>query len=278
MVLINFNKSNGRKVMAKWFKTGKDGVDQAKREDEEAKQRRASSGGPSRLWLKPDSSAKVVFLDTPKFFFHEHNLKLNNKWGNYFTCLKDFDTCPICESGEHSSYCLVGTVIDTRQWEDKDGNSHKNEKRLFVAKGKARQRLLKQIERRDGDLRLAVLECSRGTGSTESSVGEDYEFLGKLPVAKVKKLLPAGEKASEFFKPFNYEELFKPKSKEELRKLMGAPDPVGANDDDALSEDDLLKDTDSAEADDILGDDDSKEEKVATVDDDDDVSIDELFN
>ncbi|RLB91510.1 MAG: hypothetical protein DRH50_10985 [Deltaproteobacteria bacterium] len=143
-------------------------------------------------------------------------------------CLKDFDTCPICESGQASSYIVVGTVISHKVWTDRAGNKHANEKVLFVAKGRARQRLLRQIGLRDGDLTGCVYEMARGSSSTECASGEDFEFIGRLSKAKMKKLVPKGEDAKEFLKPFNYEEIFAPKSAEELRKLVGGEEPVGS--------------------------------------------------
>jgi len=153
-----------------WFLKGKEGMKRASQEDEAAKQRREQKG-PRRLWLASDSSTKLTFLDTPEFFLYEHQLKIGGNWRNWYTCLKAVDTCPICESGEHPSYVVVATVINHRKWHDKDGKVHQNEKQLAVFKGRARQRIVKQIERREGDLKFCVYEFSRGTQSTEASTG-----------------------------------------------------------------------------------------------------------
>lgn len=104
-----------------WYRTGEEGWAKAKQEDAEAKKRMEESRDPrkNRFWLENDSAAKVTWLDTPSFFLHEHNLKINGRWGNYETCLKDFDTCPICESGQASSYIVVGTVISHKVWTDR---------------------------------------------------------------------------------------------------------------------------------------------------------------
>lgn len=156
-----------------WYQTGEKGWTKAKHEDAEAKKRMEEGRDPrkNRFWLENDSAAKITFIDTPAFFLHEHNLKINGRWSNYETCLKDFDTCPICEAGQNSSYIVVGTIISHKVWTDRAGNKHANEKILFVAKGRARQRLLRQISLRDGDLTGCVYEMARGSSSTECSTG-----------------------------------------------------------------------------------------------------------
>jgi len=219
-------KGNEKAGGKAWFQKGEQGAKRAAQVDAEAQARR-KEGGPRRFWLDSDQSGKVTFLDTPQFFLHEHNLKLSGKFFNFFTCIKDVDVCPICESGDNPSYVLVGTVINHREYKDKDGNVHTNQKQLFVAKGRARQRLMKQIERREGNLRGAVFEMARGSSPTECSTGEDFEFIGRLTDEKMKLLIPDGEKA-DWLEPFSYEELLKPKTVEELRAIVGQAPPVGA--------------------------------------------------
>jgi hypothetical protein len=153
-----------------WFKRGDEGWDQAKANEEAAKQRRASKG-PIRFWLDNDQSAKLTFLDTPDFFIAEHNLKIGGKWFNYFTCRGDIGTCPLCEAGDRPSFNIVGSVINHKPYVDKEGNTHSNQKQLFVARGKAMEHLKKQIARRE-DLEFAVYELSRGSSNTECSTGK----------------------------------------------------------------------------------------------------------
>jgi len=120
-----------------WFVTGKKGIDESRKVDDQAKARR-DARGPMRFWLDYDSSAKLTFLDSPKFFCWEHNLKLQGRFNNFFTCIKDVDTCPLCEAGDNPSYVAVATVISHKKWKDSDGGVHQNQKMLFVAKGRAR--------------------------------------------------------------------------------------------------------------------------------------------
>jgi hypothetical protein len=212
----------------KWFQTGKKGWDTAKEEDAAAQARREAKG-PRRLWLKGDTACKVTLLDNPEFFLWEHNLRIGGKFFNYVTCLKQTDTCPPCEDGDQPSFVCVATVINHRKYTDKQQKEHVNEKQLVVFKGRARQRIAKQLERRDGDLKYCVYEFSRGSGATECSTGEDFEFLKRLTKSDVLKLAPKGA-GEDWLQPFDYEELLAPKSPKEIRKIMGGEVPVGSED------------------------------------------------
>lgn len=239
-----------------WFKTGKDGRTRSKQVDEEAKARRAAAG-IQRFWQENDSSGKVTFLDNPDFFLNEHNINIGGKWFNYFTCLKDFDTCPLCESGDKPSYAVVCSVIDHRKYTDSEGAERTNERKLLVARGKARQILLKRLEdKHEGDMVGCVYEIGRGTTKTEASTGEDFDFLQKKLTAKqLKSFIPKGGKAEDI-KPFDYEEVLAPKKASELRKLVGGETPVGSE------EEEEPTDTDSG-----TGGDEGGEEEVSSIED-----------
>lgn len=220
----------GKAAKGSWFAKGKEGAEKSKRLDEEAKVRRESQG-PRRFWLENDSSAHFTLLDTPAFFCHEHNLKLGGKFHNYFTCIQEIDTCPICESGDNPSFVLVGTIINHKSFEGKDGKVYKNQKQLIVFKAKAKEKILRQIEKKE-NLKFTIWEASRGSSSTECSTGEDFEYQGKwgedkFEPAKLKAMVPDKTDVKEWLSPFNYEEIFAPKDADELRKVVGGSAPVG---------------------------------------------------
>lgn len=162
-----------------WYKTGKEGAAKSKQIDKQAQARRELQQLGRRFKLQADSSAKVTFLDTPAFFFSEHNLQLDGKWGNHFTCLSDFGDCPICESGEQASYVVAGTVIDHSTYISKDGTEYRNQKKLMVLKGKARQNILRQTAKKT-DLAFKVYEFARGTSTTECGTGEYLPLSGGI--------------------------------------------------------------------------------------------------
>lgn len=234
-----------KKGTPKWFLKGDEGKKMAESVDKQAQERRSRTG-PMRFYLPYDTSARVTFLDDPVFFIWEHNIKLGQNFNNFFTCIGNFDTCPLCEDlGDNPAFGVVCTVINHRKYEDKKGNVHQHQKQLMVAKGKARQILLRQLDRHK-TMKHIMYEAARGSTQTESNVGEDYERLGKVSVEKLKKLIPEGEDES-WLKPFNYEEIFQPKPASELRKIIGSDDPAGAASNTGGEVDDILNEEPSSE-------------------------------
>jgi hypothetical protein len=260
---------------ASWYTKGKAGRERSRREDEAAKQRREQSG-VWRFRLQNNESCKIVFLDNPDFFIHEHTLKMGPKNFVNETCIKDYGNCAPCDDmGDISSFELIGTIIDTRPYTNSKGETIKTQKRLFVAKGKARQILIRRIEQNDDNLQYCVFEVARGSQPNECATGEDLVFLKRLKKSQVKKLIPPGEK-EEWLEPFDYEKIFKPKTDAELRKLYGSGGPaVGGEDDDIATkdEDEDVEDMLSGGSDDSGG---EEEEENEENEFDEDALIEEL--
>jgi hypothetical protein len=246
--------------MSKWYQTGKDGIKQSKQADEEARQRREQSQGPRRFYLGYDEEARVTFLDDPLFFLAEHTITIGKSHHNHFTCRQGLGTCPVCESGDIASYVCVCTVINHRRYV-RDGNVYQHQKQLLVCKGRARQNLLKQFEKKKEKLAWTVWDISRGGQANECNTGESFDFQREVTpsqLAKVEGMIPEGTDAKEFLSPFNYEEIFAPKTEEELRRILGQAPPVGSEEESKESDEtpDLFGDSDSGEE--------SKEEKTDT--------------
>lgn len=179
--------------------------------------------GPRRFWLKKDSSRQVLFCDDSCLKFHEHNLKLGGKFGNYYTCigakaLVDDETseikkpaCPICEAGDKPSYVGAFTVKDLTGYTTAAGEEKgKGEKQLLVAKFYTLQVLEKQWEKREG-LQGVIFEVSRTSINTAPSVGNIWDFEKKIEAGQISDA-----------KPFNYKELFAPKPIEEMKNVAQA--------------------------------------------------------
>ena len=211
---------------AQWFQVGSEGEKKAQKIAEEQEAAR----GPSRFWLKPGKSAKLTFLDTMGFYLTEHNLQIGGKFFNFFTCRADFSECPLCEAGHGKSYVAIYTVIDHSTFvSKKTGKEYKNTKKLLVAKKAVQTKLARRRESLDGDLTHAVFSFSRDA-SKECSTGEDIEVIKRLTKEDVLSFKPAGMSDEDWLAPFDYRELFAPKSVEELRRLVGQAAPVGSND------------------------------------------------
>jgi len=208
----------------KWYQTGGEGEARAGQLREEMQKDR----GPRRFWLNVGKSAKVTFLDGAGFFVFEHNLKLDGRWGNFFTCRKDFSECPVCDAGHKPSYVAVFTVIDHSQYEGKDGKVYKNQKKLLVLKSGVLPKVSRKRDQAGGDLTYSLMMFSRD-GQKEANTGEDVEFLKKLAKNDVLKLKPAGMSDEEWLKPYDYMQLFAPKTVEELRAVVGEAAPVGSD-------------------------------------------------
>ncbi|MDR1945999.1 MAG: hypothetical protein LBQ51_02375 [Desulfovibrio sp.] len=216
-------------MSSEWYKTGDEGYKQVQKIQEE----RQKEYGPRRFFLKPNTSAKVTFLDSNGFYFHEHELQIDGKWGHYFTCRRDFDECPLCDAGISVSYGCAYTVIDHSEYQTKSGGSIKNQKKLLVIKPTVVNKLARKRENEQlkGNLTGAVFLFTRDK-KEECRTGEDLEFIKKLSQKDLIKFKPKDSKESDadWIKPFDYLALFAPKSVEELRKISGQAPPVGSDD------------------------------------------------
>jgi hypothetical protein len=211
---------------ASWYQTGNKGLETARRLQEE----RAAQYGPMRFWLKPGASAKITFLDTEGFYFNEHELCFNGKWGNYFTCLRDFSECPLCDGTESKPvYGCAYTIIDHSKYEGKNGIIQ-NQKKLLVVRTAVINKLARRRETLEGNLTYGLFLFFRDS-KDECRTGEDIEFVKRISPKDLVRFKPKDSKENDetWLKPFDYMELFKPKSVEELRKLAGQKPPVGAD-------------------------------------------------
>lgn len=229
-----------------WFKQGNEGVEEGQKVDKESARKRAEARDENviakrrRLWMPPDSSIMFTFLDSPQFFLREHNLFIGGSWNHYETCLSDFDNCPLCDAGMQPAYVVICTGIDHSEYTLKKGPNAgtlvKNTKKVAVFKSTARIKVLKQKERQDGDLTGCTFELTRYT-EKDNATGSDFQFIKKCTSEELKAFAPAtmfgknGVEAvnpDEWIKPYNYEEVFKPKTAEELIALIGGVPPVGS--------------------------------------------------
>lgn len=173
-------------------------------------------------------------------FLREHQLFLAGSWINFETCLSDFDNCPLCDSGKKPSYVVAFTGIDHSEYVLKRGPNAgtriKNTKRLAVFKTTARVKILKQKERREGDLVGCTFEISRFTEKDNSS-GSDFEFTKRCTTEELMAFAPKqvpGKNGledvdpAEWIKPFHYMEVFKPKTAAELTSIIGGVPPEGS--------------------------------------------------
>lgn len=221
-----------------WFTRGNEGFERKHKIDEVARMRKEK--GVPRFYLKhtpgqrspeegKDNEARLVFLDGAGFWVHEHNLKLEGKWGNFFTCTKDFQPCDICnQMNDKSIFTCYFTVIDTRKFVKKDGTISKFRKVLFPAKGAAID-VLEGIKKQHGDLRGLVIDVKR-TSDRDPNCGRDFSVV--LKDGKVARLNPASKFEGDLSVPYDYMKVLAPPTAEELQAAgVSATTVVGSEED-----------------------------------------------
>jgi len=210
-----------------WFNTGNKAKEKIKNEGERQEKAReeARKNRLYRFWLKGGTDALVTFIDNPvhplgyemPVTMMEHQLKINNDWRNWFTCLRDEDDpsikCPLCEAGDTPSLVAVYTIIDHSEWTDKKNNLHKDEMKLFVCKAAVQKVLLKAEKKKDG-LRGWQVEVTRSSGDALNT-GDQFDFERRFTEEEFEKKygMPLPEAP-------DYQKLFAPKSPEELQKVI----------------------------------------------------------
>jgi len=166
-----------------WYDTGYSGV---KKEQE----RLETASGPNRLWIPEGGKKEVVFVDDEPVCIHEHTVKIDGDWKNWFTCLKDVhDDIACCQilnpKGYKPYYIGFYTVIDCTEWTDAKGNKHQYEVKLFPAKLKTLKRL--QMRRSDparGSFAGKLFSIMRVDKKSPSS-GDEFEILRDADMAKL---------------------------------------------------------------------------------------------
>ena len=174
-----------------WLKTGKASADLAKKAENEVLQKKEQQGKLFRFRLKDNEEGSITFVDgalsedgflLPTRVF-EHNLYLNNSWGNHYVCPEKTDEssgqkCPICASGDNPSLVALFTIIDHRIQKSKDGTkTYFNQPRLLVVKSPTFE-ILNKIALKRGGLAGATFDVSR-IGDKSASVGSMFDFQSK---------------------------------------------------------------------------------------------------
>jgi hypothetical protein len=225
-----------------WYQTGNEGEKAIKNYEED---RANSAAGIFRLWLPPGGSTQFTFLDSAGFYFKEHNYYHNRSWLNWETCIQDipeFPDCPFCEAGVRVYYECVFTIIDHSQWESKKkpGTIIKDTKKLLVLRSTARKKVLRKMESMGGDLTGVRMSTNRDDAK-ECSTGEDFEIIrfedGRERYSREELMAFAPAEyagkpvdPAEWIKPFDYKEIFAPRSAEALSRILGRIPAAGAGD------------------------------------------------
>lgn len=199
-----------------WFVTGVDGIAKKKQLDKSAEMRREKL--ISRFFLREKESAIVVFLDSIGHYCLVHQLEIGGSWRNFFTCVRDYKPCPVCEhvktlSSKSKSLVYCGHYSIIRQgYTDAQGNVIKAQKMLLPAKKQMIDKVAElAIKYKDkGGLVGLAVKLTRYDG--EPNCGGTLEVLKKIDLAKQFPDIKD-------FKPFDYRKVLAPPTEDELEAL-----------------------------------------------------------
>lgn len=180
--------------MVEFLKKGKASQEALKKSQKEAVAREEQAKGPRRFWLKEGEEADITFLEgiinkedglLDFYSFYEHSLKIGDKWGNFFVCIKEFEPCPLCLEGHVSYYQGVFSIIDHTAYIDKKGKVWKDQVKLYVAKQGTLQKLQIFATKKHG---IAGMTFNvQRTNSKEARVGDMMIPGEKAPVPTLLK-------------------------------------------------------------------------------------------
>lgn len=231
--MANNKPKSNQEVTEGWFRRGSEVFDKKKQIEAVAKARKERAVG--RFYLKANEDAIIVFVDSSPFGIYEHNLKIDGKWGNFYTCSKEIQPCPICQQFPENkpTWTAYLTVIDTRSFiRQSDGQEVKNRKILYPAKGTAIAKLEKLLAKHKSLAGLAF-KVSRLTDQAPNC-GDDFEYLGKVNI--IKKF------GNEATNPIDYMKILSFPTDEELAMLgIGyVPEGLGGDENEAQNPDDII--------------------------------------
>lgn len=195
---------------------------------------------PFRFWLKEGESTNVVFLDDDPWAVREHNIKLDGKFGNTFTCLDEAgQKCPLCAAGDKPALTLFWTVMIHGEVSGKNGKVYKNPLRILAAKD-ATARMLKKWSAKKGGLIGLEFEVERSKGGQRkvAAVGDSWMPDEKHSEKAILKLL-GDDQTLTVRTPDNlngvlvqWERYLAPKPAKELAKLVKTTEEAAHKDDD----------------------------------------------
>jgi hypothetical protein len=220
-----------------WFAVGEKGRQMA---EEHQRQRQSENVPRFFIGTYPGSATLTIIDKEPSgFYYLEHGIKQGKSFSTY-TCRKSKKhECPLCDSGNRNYAVAAYTVINHTGYTNKEGKKIQNIKQLLLCKNKVNTKLLrKKQEDAEGSLKNAVFVFHRDQ-QKESSVGEDITFKKHLTEKELRAVLQKSgmdaKQIEEALTPFNYPEIFAPRSEEELRRIAGIAPPAGRGDEDSLT-------------------------------------------
>lgn len=179
-----------------WMKSGEEGMADAERARAERAQRDAEAANrpvrPMRFkldWNVKDGNgnqtgrgeiADIIILDTqpgPRFWEHTARNPRTGYWTETELCCREWDNCPLCppEGEKQPYYVMMLTVIDMREFTDREGNVWAATRKLLPVKIE-KQGIFDDLYREHGSLRGVHLIMAREGGKMSSPIGDNIQF------------------------------------------------------------------------------------------------------
>ena len=225
---------------ASWLKKGAASAQAVQDQVQEAARRKAEQGLMFRWSLKKGEEGRLTFVDgdlssdgfllPPRYY--EHTVQVSPGKYRNFVCPEKTnpgagEKCPICEQGEsYASLVALFTVIDHRQYTNKEGKVYQNLPRLLVVKTGSFE-ILNKYATKLGGLAGQTFEVSRSNGDKSAGIGDVFIPLEKTPVEVLKGMYTrewvdakTNQKTiSSVFVPADYEKEIVYHTAAELRQL-----------------------------------------------------------
>jgi len=239
-----------------WMGTGYSGLDKVYEE-------MGGKGGPRRVWVPPGKTTRFMFLDDDPSKFFEHQFFYNGNWRNWEPCIvrnKIGPSCPICDASDKNYAAYVGlhTVINMTPWFTKKDVEVCFSREIFAARLGSDEKpgvlkKLKKLSEKYGRLRGLVFDIERPGKKTEVC-GSEFELVEQIDPKGIREYATAqlkdyidrtNKKATQDkqltmeqqwkrnpWEPYNFEEVIKPRSYEELKGMFARGGGKGGGDDD----------------------------------------------
>jgi len=172
----------------------KRGADASKQAQHEAEQARKKGHLTWRFWLANEAvhdpstvteecpqgmmknEAELIILDATLNDIvgqHEHNLRIGGKYGNFEGCVKEWDNCALCDSGDKSYYVVFFSVLVLKPWKSKDGKKSGGWTKMLLPIKSAQLGKFEELcqaaqDAHDGVLRGTYFYMKRDTSNAQS--------------------------------------------------------------------------------------------------------------
>lgn len=207
--------------MSDWMYSGFDhGLKLQKEQEEVRKSWERQRQAPKRFWLNKGAETEVILCDDDPKGIYEYNLKLDGKWGNFFTCVRDktgVDPFLKIQDKIPLSRSFVGflTIIDCTKYVDSKNVERSFTKKLLPMTQKSLAKFAAMKKKR-GSLVGWKFSVSRTNDPKSERIGDMWDALEKVDLSSLKHADGTPVNTT----PINYEECLAPRPESEINTII----------------------------------------------------------